>query len=126
MRKLSLVLGAVLITAGTFLLVRHGQAQPDLDSLVVCRNTQKLIFENAFVRVIDDVIPPGVSEPKHRHPHGVVIALEDADIETRTYPGGQPIRHRNIKGNATWNEAYVHDVKNVGTTTSHVIRIDLK
>ena len=126
MRKLSLDVGALLITAGAFLLVHRSQAQEDLDSLVVCRNTQKLIFENAFVRVIDDVIPPGVSEPKHRHPHGVVIALEDADIETRTYPGGQPARHRNIRGVATWNEAQVHDVKNVGTTTSHVIRIDLK
>jgi len=125
MRKRLLALAALLITAGV-ILVRHGQAQEELDSLVVCHATQKLIFENAFVRVIDDAIPPGVSEPKHRHPHGVVIALTDADIETRTYPGGQPVRHHNTKGAATWNEALVHDVKNVGTTASHVIRIDLK
>ena len=125
MRKRLLVLGALFIAASA-ILVRHSQAQGELDSLVVCRETQKLIFENPFVRVIDDAIPPGVSEPKHRHPHGVVIALTDADIETRTYPDGQPARHHNAKGTATWNEALVHDVKNVGTTPSHVIRIDLK
>jgi hypothetical protein len=125
MRNRLLAATALVLTPGVILVCR-GHAQEQLDSLVVCRDTQKLIFENTFVRVIDDVIPPGVSEPKHRHPHGVVIALADADIETHTYPGGEPSRHHNTQGTATWNEALVHDVKNVGPTTSHVIRIDLK
>lgn len=125
MRIRLLALAALLLTTGV-ILVCHSHAQEELDSLVVCRATQKLIFENAFVRVIDDVIPAGVSEPKHRHPHGIVVALADADIETRTYPDGKLSRHHNTPGTATWNEAFVHDVKNVGTTTSHVIRIDLK
>jgi len=42
-------------------LARLRAQEEDLDSLKVCRDTQKLIFENALVRVIDDVIPPGVS-----------------------------------------------------------------
>ena len=74
-----LLLPAILFIAAGVLVVRGSRAQDHLNSLIACHETQKLIFENAFVRVIDDVIPAGVSEPKHRHPHGVVIALEDAD-----------------------------------------------
>jgi hypothetical protein len=119
-------LGLVTFLIVSAVLVRRTQAQDPLDSLVACHDTQKLIFENAFVRVIDDVIPPGVAEPKHRHPHGVVIAIEDADTETRTYPDGQPARRHSTKGTAAWNETLVHDVKNVGTKPTHFIRIDIK
>jgi hypothetical protein len=121
-----LLLPALLFTAAGILVVRGSRAQDALDSLIACRETQKLIFENAFVRVIDDVIPPGVSEPKHRHPHGVVIALEDADTETRSYPDGRTTRRHTTEGTASWNEAIVHDVKNVGSKPTHFIRIDLK
>jgi hypothetical protein len=44
-------------------------------------------FKNAFVRVIDDVIPPGRSEPKHRHPHGMVIAVKDAETDQASHLG---------------------------------------
>jgi hypothetical protein len=115
--------GVVFVVAAT---ARRGHAQDALDSLIACHNTQKLIFENAFVRVIDDVIPPGASEPKHRHTHGVVISLEDADTEVRVYPDGTPLRRHSLKGTATWNEALIHDVKNVGKTATHYIRIDIK
>ncbi len=125
MQKRLLVMAILLVVAGA-LIVRRGRAQDELDSLVACRETQKLIFENAFVRIIDDVIPPGVSEPKHRHPHGVVIALEDADTETRSYPEGKVLRRHTAKGTASWNEAIVHDVKNVGSASTHFIRIDVK
>ncbi|MGA7415194.1 MAG: hypothetical protein WBW33_32280 [Bryobacteraceae bacterium] len=120
------ILAAILFLAAAALIVHRVTAQDAFDSLIVCHETQKLIFENAFVRVIDDVIPPGVSEPKHHHPHGVVVAIEDADIESRLYPDGQPTRHHSVKGSASWNESLIHDVKNVGATTSHFIRIDIK
>lgn len=119
--------GCVALLSIVLVVVARGsQAQDPLDSLVACHETQKLIFENAFVRVIDDAIPPGVAEPKHRHPHGVVVAVEDADTETRTYPDGQPTRRHSTKGTASWNETLVHDVKNVGTQPTHFIRIDIK
>ena len=101
-------------------------AEEDLDSLKVCTETQKLIFENAFVRVIDDVIPPGITEPKHRHPHGIVVSLAEADIESKTYPSGRLARGHSKFGNVSWNETIVHEVHNVGTEPSHFIRIDVK
>ncbi len=102
-------------------------ARPDeLDSLLACTDTLKLIFENQFVRVIDDRIPAGVAEPKHRHPHGLTIALADSDSEAVTYPDHQTARRHAALGDVRWTEAVVHEVRNVGTTDSHTIRIELK
>ncbi len=101
-------------------------AQEDLDSLKVCTETQKLLFENAFVRVIDDVIPPGVREPIHRHPRGLVIAMVDSDTETTVYPAGNVVRGRSTAGSVTWSDITVHETRNPGSAPSHFIRIDLK
>jgi len=102
------------------------EAQEDLDSLKVCTETQKLLFENAFVRVIDDVIPPGVREPKHMHPRGLVIALVDADTETTVYPGGNVVRGHSKAGAVSWSDNTVHETRNPGSAPSHFIRIDVK
>jgi len=115
------------LVAAMFVALRlSSAAEDDLDSLKVCRETQKLIFENAFVRVIDDVIPAGVTEPKHRHPHGVVVTLADAEIESTIYPAGRVARGHSKLGNVSWSEPTVHEVHNVGTEPSQFIRIDVK
>ncbi len=102
------------------------QAKDDpLDSLKVCAATQKLILENAFVRVIDDQIPVGVTEPMHRHPHGVVVYLTNYTNEQVTQDGKKSTSERKAN-TASWSEATVHTVKTIGTTTSHAIRIELK
>lgn len=100
---------------------------PDpLDSLIVCKDTQKLIFENPFVRVIEERVPAGVAQPKHRHGHGVLIPLANSDIESVDDPGGPPTRRQLKFGEAGWRERVVHAVKNVGTTELLNIRVELK
>ena len=102
------------------------QAAPDpLDSLTVCAATQHLILENAFVRVIDDSIPAGDSEPLHRHRHSVVVYLTDYTLQQTTADGQTTVSSRKA-GTAAWSEAIVHSLKNVGTTPSHAIRIEFK
>jgi len=100
-------------------------AADPLDSLVVCAATQKLILENQFVRVIDDSIPPGVTEPRHRHRHGVSIYLSDYTTESISDDGKVTPQPRKF-GVAQWSEATIHQVRNTGTTLSHAIRIELK
>ncbi len=101
-------------------------AGQELDSLKVCSQTQRLIFENSLVRVIDDRIPPGVAEPLHRHPHGVVVYLTDYTVEQTSWPDRKKSRSQRKAGTASWSEAVVHEVNNVGSTPSHAIRIELK
>jgi hypothetical protein len=101
--------------------------RPDpLDSLVVCKDTQTLIFENQFVRVIREKVPPGVAQPMHRHRHGVLVPLADAEIESVDEGSGQPVRRQLKFGDASWREPVVHSVRNVGKTELLNIRIEVK
>ena len=106
------------------LLALPQSSDDSLDSLKVCAATQKLIFENEFVRVIDDQIPAGVTEPLHRHRHGVVIFLTASTYET-SRDGKRTVTQRK-EGTAVWSEATVHTVKNAGNELAHAIRIELK
>lgn len=123
-KKLRLCLAIALCLAAAC--IAWPQSAPDpLDSLVVCADTQHLILENAFVRVIDDSIPPGVSEPRHHHRHSVVVYLSDYTLQQTTEDGQTTVQQRKA-GTAAWSEAIVHSLKNVGKTQSHAIRIELK
>jgi hypothetical protein len=103
------------------------QAQEkDLDPLKVTPQTHKLLFENQFVRVTESTVSPGETEPKHEHPHSVTVYLADADTEIKTFPEGKTSRVHRKAGTAGWSEAIVHEIKNVGATPSHTIRIELK
>ena len=98
----------------------------DLDPLTVTPQTHKLLFENQFVRVIESNVPAGGTEPKHGHPHSVTVYLADSDAEIKTFPDGKTSRVHRTAGTAGWSEAIVHEIKNVGATPSHTIRIELK
>lgn len=100
-------------------------ADDPLDSLVACKDTQHLILENQFVRVIDDQIPVGGAEPLHRHRHGVAVYVNSYINEQITQDGKKTIGQHKA-GTASWVEGTVHTVKNTGTTPSHSIRIELK
>ena len=120
--KIAIAIVALLVAA----VLAWPQASDDpLDSLRVCADTQRLILENQFVRVIDDQIPPGVLAPMHRHRHGVVVYLNTYTNE-QTTADGKTTRQQRKAGTATWSDAIVHTVKNVDTTPSHAIRIELK
>ena len=100
---------------------------PDpLDSLKVASATQSVIFENEFVRVINDVIPIGATEPMHHHPHGVVVYLNENYMTDQIRPDGKVTRTTHKQFEATWGEELTHSVKNVGISETHAIRVELK
>ena len=118
---------AVALTVAAAGLARFARAQtPDpLDPTLVAPDTHTVAFENQFVRVLDVHVPPGKTEPRHRHPHGMSVYFTDWDAKV-TVDGGQPdVRHRTA-GSFAWSEALVHTVENTGRTEGHVLRIELK
>ena len=123
MKKALLTVAALIALGGCFLV--FPQTADPLDSLVVCKDTQTLLFENTFVKVIDDKIPPGFTEPRHRHRHGVVVYLTDYPTEIEAEDGKTSQFSRKF-GTAGWSDAVIHKVKNTGAITSHAIRIELK
>ncbi len=102
------------------------QGTDSLDPLKACPETHKLLFENTLLRVIEAKVPAGASEPRHRHPHGVTVYLADYEVETKTVPDNKVAKAQRRFGAVSWSEAVVHEVKNVGKTPSHAIRIELK
>src|ERR1700686_4503167 len=96
--KICIVIGICLGAA----FVAFPQATDDpLDSLKVCADTQHLIFENQFVRVIDDQIPVGVTEPMHRHRHGVAVYVNTYTNEQISQDGKRTVGERKA-GTASW------------------------
>ena len=75
---------AVAIVAG-----RSAPAQEDLDPVKMMPDTHKVLFENKLVRVIEGRVPAAGYEPKHRHPHCVLVSLGDFDAEIKTFPDGE-------------------------------------
>jgi hypothetical protein len=119
-----LAIGAVTVVATGSRSFAAGETE--LDPLKVCSDTQKLIKENSFVRIIDERLPPGASQAKHRHPHGVTVAMSEFENEGFSFTDNKATHTRRKMGEVNWVEEVVHSGKNVGTTEQHVIRIELK
>jgi hypothetical protein len=104
----------------------RASAQADDDVLKVIPENYTLIIDNPFVRVLEARIPAGTEEKPHRHLKGVSVCLTEYTLESRTLPGGQWVRNDRKVGTTYWSEASLHQVRNVGKTESHTIRIELK
>jgi hypothetical protein len=100
--------------------------QDDQDVLRVIPENYKMLYENAFVRVIEARVPPGVEEKPHRHMRGVSICMTEYTVESRILPDGQWVRSDRKHGTVYWSESSLHVLRNVGKTTSHTIRVELK
>jgi quercetin dioxygenase-like cupin family protein len=113
---------ALALTAARF---AFGQAPDPLDPVRVAGDTHKTVLDNAFVRVLDVHVPPGKTEPRHRHPHGLSVYFTDWDAKV-TVDGKPAELHQRKAGTFAWSEPVVHTVENTGKTDGHVLRIELK
>ena len=117
---------AMAIAAATHLVARAHAQSDDQDVLKVIPENYKLILDNGFVRVIEARVPPGTVEPPHRHLRGISVCMTEYTIESRTLPDGDWVRSERKLGTVYWSESSLHQLRNVGKTTSHTIRIELK
>jgi quercetin dioxygenase-like cupin family protein len=125
-RKRLLLAGAailVLILGTGF--VRQQPTGDALDPVRVASETHRIALENAFVRILDVHVPPGRTEPRHRHPHGLSVYFTDWDAKV-TVDGQPPVVNQRKAGTFAWSEAVIHTVENVGKTEGHILRIELK
>ncbi len=127
MKKYTLLAAALVgLGVGVLLVASAASLPEELDPIKVAPDTHKLVFENKLVRVIQAQVPAGGSEPRHKHPPGVTVYLADYTVEMKTLPDGKVSRAERHFGTVTWSDAVVHEVKNVGKTASHAVRIELK
>lgn len=112
--------------AAVLLAVRPAASQSETDVLKVIPENYKLLLENSFVRVIEARIPAGAVERPHSHLRGVSVCMTSYTIESRTLPDGRWVRSERQPGVVYWSEASLHEMRNVGSTPSHTIRVELK
>lgn len=123
-RKHGLLAAAAMLVVGTGF-VRQQPTGDALDPVRVASESHHLALENAFVRILDVRVPPGKSEPRHRHPHGLSVYFTDWDAKV-TVDGQPPVVNQRKAGSFAWSEAVVHTVENVGKTEGHILRVELK
>jgi hypothetical protein len=78
---------AAVAFACLFAIVSPAASQSDdLDVLKMIPENYKLLLDNPFVRVIEARVPPGTTEPPHRHLRGVSVCDR---IHHRVPPGAK-------------------------------------
>ena len=95
------------------------------DPAVVNAKTIKVKFENERVRVLEAELPPGTKEQVHSHPAYVIYVL--AGGKFRNYAADGKITEGELKtGDVLYREPLTHASENIGTTTTHLILVELK
>jgi nitrogen fixation-related uncharacterized protein len=125
-KRLTVLCACVALAIAMFAWARASAQTDDLDVLKVIPENYTLIIDNPFVRVLEARIPAGSEEKPHRHLKGVSVCLTEYTLESRTLPDGQWVRNERKVGTTYWSEAGLHQVRNVGKSQSHTIRIELK
>jgi quercetin dioxygenase-like cupin family protein len=95
------------------------------DPAVVNSKTIKIKFENDKVRVLEAELPPGTKEQVHSHPAYVIYVL--AGGKYRNYATDGKTTEGEMKtGDVIYREPLTHAAENIGTTTLHMILVEMK
>jgi quercetin dioxygenase-like cupin family protein len=95
------------------------------DAAVVNAKTIKVRFENEKVRVLEAELPPGAKEAVHSHPAYVIYV--QAGGKVRNYGADGKTTESELKtGDVLYREPLTHAAENIGTTTMHMILVELK
>ena len=96
----------------------------DTDPTTTNPEFYRTLWENDDVRVLEYHDSPGQETTPHGHPNSVLVTLTDFD---RRLSSGEDSRDvRLAAGSAVWLPAQTHSGRNIGTTPTHTILIELK
>ncbi len=95
------------------------------DVAAVNPDTIKVTLDNQQVRVMDATLKPGVRERMHSHPSSIVYVLTGGKVRSHT-PDGKVSDAMYTAGQTLYREPLTHWAENVGTTTIHLLVIELK
>src|SRR5437868_12175255 len=110
------------ITIALPILITRVSAQ---DPAVVNSRTIKVKFENDRVRVLEATLPPGIKEQVHSHPAYVIYVLEGGKY--RNYASDGKTTEGELKsGEVIYRDPLTHAAENIGSTTMHMILVELK
>lgn len=116
MKTQTLVLAALFAWSGISFAADPLQTDPD---------KYHLVLENNHVRVLEYRDLPGDVTKEHAHPDFILYAVSPFEREL-TLPGGKILKRRFETGDVMYSPAQTHIGRNIGTTPTHVIMVELK
>jgi quercetin dioxygenase-like cupin family protein len=95
------------------------------DAAVVNPATVHVRLDNTHVRVLESVLNPGQKEQVHSHPACVIYVISGGKVRNHT-ADGKSVDTELITGATTYREPITHWTENIGTTSVHLILVELK
>ena len=95
-----------------------------MDAVTVAPGLYKLLKDSAGIRVLEVNYKPGDSSAMHTHPDNVLYVVEGGKTEFTMQDGSKQV-HQLDAGTTMVLPAETHSVKNVGTTTTKAILIEV-
>ena len=95
------------------------------DPAVVNAKTIRVKLENARVRVLEATLKPGDKEQMHSHPAYVIYVIEGGKVRNHA-ADGKTSETEFKTGDIVYRDPLTHWAENIGTTTMHLILVELK
>lgn len=95
------------------------------DAAKVNPKTITVKVDNAKVRVLEAVLEPGQKEQMHSHPSSIVYVVAGGTFRSHT-PDGKATETTVKDGDVLYREPLTHWAENIGTTTLHMMVVELK
>ena len=116
---------SVLVLAATSMLLARATPAPAQDPAVVNASTIHVKLENDRVRVLEATLPPGAKEQMHSHPAYVIYVIAGGKVRNHA-PDGKVTESEFAAGDTLYRDPLTHWAENIGTTTIHMILVELK
>jgi quercetin dioxygenase-like cupin family protein len=110
---------------GGLLLLACSQEALAQDPAVVNAKTIRVRLENSRVRVLEATLQPGQKEHLHSHPASVIYVIAGGKLRNHS-AGGKTTESEITTGDTIYREPFTHWAENIGTTTIHLIVVELK
>ncbi len=101
------------------------QAARAQDPAVVNANTIRVKLENDRVRVLEATLKPGDKEQMHSHPAYVIYVIDGGKVRNHA-ADGKTTETELKSGEVLYRDPLTHWAENIGTTTMHMILVELK
>lgn len=112
------------VVAGWVLFMGFVGAQAQ-DPALVNPKSIKVKLENDRVRVLEAVLRPGDKEQVHSHPAYVIYVIAGGRVRNHA-ADGKVTEHHYAAGDTLYVDPRVHWAENIGTTTIHLILVEIK
>ena len=101
------------------------QEAPAQDPAVVNARSIRVKLENSRVRVLEATLRPGEKEQLHSHPAYVIYVLAGGKVRNHSVDG-KTTETEFATGDTVYRDPLTHWAENIGTTTMHLILVELK